>query len=101
MVAVPNQPLGSIAAPNPSSPSPSGPGGNAIVPTPASPNQWWKMLIAIGIGASGIWMIQQFGSEDAARWTAFLVLLGIITYYETHNNHQFSSMLKDTLGNIK
>lgn len=85
----------------PSSTSPNGPGGNTIVPTPATPNEWWKMLIALGIGAGGIWMISLFGSEDAAKWTALLVLLGIITYYETHGNKQFSGGLNDLLGNIK
>jgi hypothetical protein len=82
-------------------PSANGPGGNRIVPTPATPNEWWKMLIAIGIGAGGIWMVSMFGSEDAAKWTALLVLLGIITYYETHNNNQFSSELNALLGSIK
>lgn len=94
--------LGIFAGPVvPTTPVPNAPGGNTIVPTPATPNEWWKMLIALGIGASGIWMVQQFGSENAARWLALIVLGAIITYYETHNNHQFSSMLQSTLGQIK
>lgn len=101
MVAIRPNPVGPLQAPVPSSPAPNGPGGNNIVPTPASPNPWWKMLIAIGIGASGIWVISTLGSEEAAKWTAFFVVLAIITYYETHGNKQFSSMLNDTLGSLK
>lgn len=85
----------------PSSPQPSGPGGNRIVPTPATPNEWWKMLIAIGIGAGGIWMVSTLGDEDSAKWLAFFVLLAIITYYETHNNKQFSTELTSILGSIR
>lgn len=101
MVAVPNNPMGPLSSPVPSSPTPSGPGGNTIVPTPATPNEWWKMLLAIGIGAGGIWAISVMWDDDAAKWTAVLVLLAIVTYYETHNNNQFSSMLQSTLGMIK
>lgn len=81
--------------------APNGPGGNQIVPTPATPNEWWKMLIAIGIGAGGIWVISVMGSEDAAKWTTVLVLLAIVTYYETHGNKQFSDGLTALLGSIK
>jgi len=84
----------------PSSPSPSGPGGNPIVPTPATPNQWPKMLIAVAVGASGIWLVSTMFSEDAAKWLALIVLGGIVTYYETHGNKQFSQGLKDLTGAI-
>ena len=83
------------------SPQPNGPGGNPIVPTPATPSVWWKMFLAMGIGAGGIWLIAQMGSEEAAKWTALLAVLGIATYYETHNNHQLSSGIQDLLGSFK
>lgn len=85
----------------PTSPQPNGPGGNAIIPTPATPTVWWKMFIAMGIGAGGIWLISELGDEEAAKWTAVLVVLGIATYYETHNNHQLSSGIQDLLGSIR
>lgn len=94
-------PIGPMATPVPSSPQPSGPGGNTIVPTPATPNEWWKMLIAIGIGAGGIWAISVMVDDDAAKWTAAIVLLAIVTYYETHGNKQFSTGLTDLLGGIR
>jgi hypothetical protein len=40
-------------------------------------------------------MVAEFGSEDAAKWTALLIIGGIITYYETHGNKRFSSGIKD------
>lgn len=83
------------------SPSPSGPGGNPIVPVPATPNEWPKMLLATAIGAGGIWIISVMFSEDAAKWSAVLVLLAIITYYETHGNKKFSQGIQATLGQIK
>jgi hypothetical protein len=58
------------------------------------------MLIAVAVGASGIWMVSEFGSEDAAKWLALIVVFGIITYYETHGNKQFSQGLKDLTGAI-
>jgi hypothetical protein len=82
------------------SPMPNGPGGNTIVPTPATANEWPKMLIAIAVGASGIWLISTMFSEDAAKWTALITLGGIVTYYETHGNQQFSQGLKDFTGAI-
>jgi len=85
----------------PNSPLPSGPGGNPIVPTPATPNQWPKMIIAIAVGASLIWLISEFGSEEAAKWSAGLILLAIITYYETHGNKKFSEGIKDLSGVLK
>jgi hypothetical protein len=83
------------------SPPENGPGGNRIVPTPATPNEWWKMLLAIGIGAGGVWMVSVMADDDAAKWTAVIILLAMVTYYETHGNNQFSSGITDLLGSIK
>jgi hypothetical protein len=58
------------------------------------------MLIAIAVGASGIWLISTMFSEDAAKWTALITVGAIITYYETHDNKQFSQGLKDLTGGI-
>jgi hypothetical protein len=85
----------------PTSPAPNGPGGNTIVPNPSTPSDWWKMLLAMGIGAGGIWAISVMGSEDAAKWTAVLVLIAIVTYYETHGNQKFSSGIQTLLGSIQ
>jgi hypothetical protein len=85
----------------PTSPNPGGPGGNPIVPTPATPNEWPKMIIAIAVGASGIWFIDSMFSENAAKWTAVIVLLGIVTYYETHGNKHFSQGITDLAGILK
>lgn len=90
-----------IASTVPSNPQPNGPGGNTIVPTPATPNEWWKMLLATAIGAGGIWIVSTLGSEDSAKWLAFFVVLAIITYYETHGNKQFSNGVQELLGSIR
>jgi len=78
----------------PSSPSPSGPGGNPIVPTPATPNEWPKMVIAIIIVSGGIWFLSTF-NEQYATYLAIFTVLGMATYYELHNNHQFSNGIQD------
>jgi len=83
-----------LGAPTTTSPPASGPGGNPIVPTPATPNEWWKMLMAIGIVAGGIWVFSNF-NEDGAIWLAIIILGAIITYYETNGNNQFSSGITD------
>lgn len=79
---------------------PSGPGGSSPPTSTAHPNEWWKMLAAMGIGAGFIWAISTMFSEDAAKWTAVLTLLAIVTYYETHGNHQFSNAIQSTFGAI-
>lgn len=87
-------------APGTNTTVPSGPGGTNPPSTTASPNEWWKMLTAMGIGAGFIWAISTMFSEDAAKWTAVLTLLAIVTYYETHGNHQFSDAIQSTFGAI-
>ena len=82
----------------PTSPLPNGPGGNPIVPTPATPNDFPRMLLALAIAGGGIWIISVLFDVNSAKWVAFLVLIAIITYYETHGNHQFSSGINDLLG---
>ena len=90
-----------FAAPvTPNSPLPSGPGGNPIVPTPASPSEWPKMLIAIAVGASGIWFVSSMAGDNAAKWLALIVLGAIVTYYETHGNQKFSQGLKDLTSTL-
>jgi len=58
------------------------------------------MLIAIAVGASGIWITAEFAGDNAAKWLALIVLGAIITYYETHGNKKFSQGLKDLTGAI-
>lgn len=77
-----------------------GPGGNRIVPTPATPNEWPKMLIAIAIVSGGIWVISTF-NEEASLWIAGVLLLAMVTYYETHGNKQFSTGIQNLLGSIR
>lgn len=97
MVAI----LPNSQAPGTNSPVPMGPGGaNPPTTTSASPNEWWKMLAAMGIGAGFIWAISAMFSEDAAKWTAVLTLLAIVTYYETHGNKRFSDAIQATFGQI-
>jgi len=94
--------LGIFAAPTVvTSPQPNGPGGNTIVPTPASPGEWPKMLLAIGVLAGGIWMVDSLFGEDAAKWTSVIVLGAMVTYYETHGNKHFSQGLSDLTGVLK
>jgi hypothetical protein len=90
-----------LGAPIVTSPPASGPGGNPIVPNPATPNEWPKMLLAIGIMAGGVWAVSTFGSEEAGNWTAILVILAMVTYYETHGNKRFSSGLTSLLRSIR
>ncbi|HEY7419292.1 MAG TPA: hypothetical protein VH593_29180 [Ktedonobacteraceae bacterium] len=78
----------------PTSPPANGPGGNPIVPTPATPSQWPKMLIAIVIVSGGIWFLSTF-NEQYATWLAIITVGGMATYYELHNNHQFSNGISD------
>lgn len=85
----------------PSSPPPNGPGGNPIVPTPATPNEWPKMLLAIGILSGGIWFVSLMADDDTAKWVAVLVILAMITYYETHGNKSFSTGIANLLGSIR
>ena len=95
--------IGVFAAPTvQTSPTPSGPGGNAIVPVPATPNDWPKMLLAMGILAGGLWTLSQVGvDEQYTTWLAVFIVLGIVTYYETHGNKKFSQGIQDLLGAIK
>lgn len=78
----------------PTSPQPAGPGGNRIVPTPATPNDWPKMLLAIAVVAGGLWFLSTW-SEQYATYAAILIVLGMVTYYETHGNQKFSQGIKD------
>jgi len=58
------------------------------------------MLLAIGVISSGLWFISTMFDEQAAKWTAVLALGGIVTYYELHNNHQFSSSLQAVASSV-
>lgn len=89
-----------LGAPTVTSPQPAGPGGNTIVPVPATANEWPKMLIAIAILAGGVWVVSNF-NDEASMWVAGLVLLAMVTYYETHGNKRFSEGVKNLLGAIK
>lgn len=81
---------------------PSGPGGNPIVPVPAVPNEWPKMLLAIGIISGGLYFLSAVGVDSkGTTWLAVFIVLGMITYYETHGNKRFSTGLQDLLGVIK
>lgn len=92
--------INNFATVTPNSSPGNGPGGNAIVPTPASPSDWPKMLLAIGALAGFVWITSAFGGEDASKWIAAILLLAIITWYETHGNNQFSNGLKALTGSI-
>ena len=78
----------------PTSPNPSGPGGNTIVPTPATPSDWPKMILAIAVISGGLWFLSTF-NEQYATYAAIVVVLAMVTYYETHGNKRFSTGLKD------
>jgi len=94
--------MGMFAAPiTQTSLPPNGPGGNAIVPTPATANEWPKMLLAIGIIAGGLWALSTMWDEKGATWLAVFIILGMLTYYETHDNKRFSQGITAVLGAIK
>ena len=78
----------------PNSPPPNGPGGNPIVSQPAHPNDWPKMLLAMATVSVGLWALSTF-NEQYATYLAILIVLGMMTYYETHGNKRFSSGLKE------
>lgn len=80
---------------------PNGPGGNRIVPNPATPNDWPKMLLAIGIIAGGLWALSTVWDERGTTWLAVIIILGMLTYYETHDNKRFSQGIQAILGAIK
>jgi uncharacterized membrane protein YgcG len=86
-----------MGAPTVTSPAPSGPGGNPIVANPATPNEWPMMLIGIVILTSAVWLSSLF-SEEASLWVAVLLLLAMVTYYETHGNKRFSTGLQNLLS---
>jgi hypothetical protein len=89
----------SLAAPNQSDPVANGPGGNPIVPTPATPNEWPKMLLAMAVVSGGLWALSTF-SEQYATYLAIFIVLGMVTYYETHGNKSFSQGIKDVVSVI-
>lgn len=92
--------INNLASVTPNATPANGPGGNSIVPTPASPSDWPKMLLAIGALAGFVWFANALGGEDASKWIAIILLLAIVTWYETHGNQQFSNGLKALTGNI-
>jgi len=58
------------------------------------------MLLAIAVVSGGIWMVGELGNESAAKWLAFFIILGMVTYYETHGNKKFSQGIKDLVSVI-